>query len=137
MKESLVTTEKLKAILFDMDDTILAYDAVAEQVWQDVCRRFAPCIAGLRADTLYATVKEMRTWFSSDPARHRRLRLNLEWGRRQVVSLSFDRLGIQAPELANELADSYNIERERALSFYPELSRLYTIFARTNFDWLY
>lgn len=37
-----------KGILFDLDDTIIAFDAVAEPVWERVCRSYAPCIAGTK-----------------------------------------------------------------------------------------
>lgn len=110
---------ELKAILFDLDDTIATWDAVAEQSWQEVCRRLAPRINGIEADRLYTTIKEIREWYLSDPERHRYMRLNLNKYRREMVSMSFARLGIDAPELANELAAFYGVERERAACLLP------------------
>lgn len=116
---ALADSRELKAILFDLDDTIVAWDAVAEQSWQKVCLRFAPRIKGLEAEKLYATIKEVREWYLSDKERHRLSRLNLVRYRREMVSASFTRLGIAVPELANELADSYGIEREAAVFVLP------------------
>lgn len=114
-----MVSEQLKAILFDLDDTIIAWDAVSEKSWQEVCRRFAPRIEGLEADKLYATIKEIRDWYLSDKERHHRSRLNLGSYRREVVSMSFARLGIDDPELANDIADSYGVEREAAAFLWP------------------
>jgi len=114
-----VSSEQLKAILFDLDDTIIAFDAVAEQSWLDVCRQFAPRIDGIEGDQLYTTIKEMRKWYMSDKERHRYMRLNLERSRRELVAMSFERLDINAPELANQLADSYGVEREREIFLLP------------------
>ena len=109
---------EVRAILFDLDDTIATWDAVAEQSWQEVCRRFAPLFER-EPDQLYATIKEVREWYLSDPERHRYMRLNLIAYRREVVAMSFASLGITAPELAIALADSYGVERERAACLLP------------------
>ena len=108
-----------KAILFDLDDTIATWDAGSEQVWLDVCRRFAPRIGRIDANQLNATIREVRVWYMSDRERHRYMRLNLEKARREEVGMAFARLGIDAPHIANELADLYNVERVTATSLIP------------------
>ena len=55
----------------------------------------------------------------SDPERHRYLRLNPEKGRREIVSLAFERMHVKAPEMVNELADTYGIERMEAVYVLP------------------
>ena len=112
-------SEQPKAILFDLDDTIATWDAGSEQVWLDVCRHFAPRIAGMEADRLNTTIREVRAWYISDKDRHRYMRLNLEKARREEVGMAFARLGIDAPHIANELADLYNVERVTATSLIP------------------
>lgn len=107
-----------KAIIFDMDDTILAWDAVSEQVWQDVCGRFAP-VVGREAEQLYAAIDEMRKWYAGDPERHRYMRLNLIQYRREIVSMVFERLGVAVPELAIMLADAYSVQRVTAMYALP------------------
>ena len=108
-----------RAILFDLDDTILAYDAVAGKCWQDVCHRFATRIDGLEADRLLAAIDETRDWYWSDKERHARGRLNLSVARRELVSMALAGLGISVPALAGEIADSYSVERELAITPVP------------------
>ncbi len=122
-----------KAILFDLDDTIATWDAVAEQSWLDVCLRFAPRISGLEAERLYTTISAVRTWYMSDKERHRYMRLNLEAYRKEMVGLAFARLGIKAPELANELAALYGVEREKSASVLPGAIETLTYFRKSNF----
>lgn len=122
-----MSTEKLKAILFDLDDTILAYDAVAEPCWEEVCGQFAPLL-GRDASELYVAIKEMREWYESDSERQRYVWVHLLEYRREVVGMTFDRLGITAPELAVALADSYSKRKWEAIHVVPgameALSRL-------------
>jgi len=108
-----------KGILFDLDDTILAYDSISNEIWQKVCRRFVVKIGGIDAEALFNAINEMRDWYWSDPVRHARGRLNLVMARREVVAMALNKLGVSAPELANELADSYGAEREIAIKPFP------------------
>lgn len=117
-----------RAVFFDLDDTILAWDAVADKSWRKSCRRFASRISGLQADKLFTTIKEVRVWYYGDVERHHQGRLNLNSARREVVSISFARLGIDAPELAKELADSYGVEREKAAFLWPGAINTLTCF---------
>ena len=114
-----ISGERPKAILFDLDDTILAYDDVAGPVWQAVCDRFAPRLDGLDASELVGAIQEYRRWYWGDPQRHRRARLNLEIARREVVMGAFDRLGIDAPELAVEIGEAFAVQREEEVRPFP------------------
>jgi putative hydrolase of the HAD superfamily len=108
-----------KAILLDLDDTILALSASADPCWHNVCERFAPGIDGLASEKLFAAIKARRIWFWGDPERHRKGRLNLRRARREIVAAALARLGVNAPALANEIADTYALEREAALQPLP------------------
>ena len=107
------------AILFDMNDTILEYDGVADRVWRTVCEQFASGLDGIGSDQLLAAIQEHRKWYWSDPERHRRARLNLEIGRREVVEGAFRRLGIEPPPVVKEIADAYAAQREEAVRPFP------------------
>lgn len=127
-----MSSEQLKAILFDLDDTVIAFDAVTDQTWQEVCRRFAPRIKGIEVNQLYTAIKEIKDWYMSDRERHRFMRLNLEAYRREMVGMSFTRLGIEAPELADEMAASYGVERERATFVLPGAIETLKHFRKAN-----
>ena len=60
-----------EGILFDLDDTIIAFDAVADPTWKHICEEFAGGRALFEADTLYDAINKMRRWYWSDKDRHR------------------------------------------------------------------
>ena len=67
-----VTHRHPKAILFDLDDTILDYDSVADRSWKQVCDTVSPKLPGLGTQELFTALKEKARWFWSDPDRHLR-----------------------------------------------------------------
>ena len=108
-----------KAILFDMDDTILAYDNVADTVWTVVCDEFAARLDGVQPSALRTAIDQHRAWFWSDPERHRRGRLDLELARREVIGGAFRRLGVEVPPIAEEIGLAYATRREDAIEPFP------------------
>jgi putative hydrolase of the HAD superfamily len=108
-----------QAIFVDMDDTILTYSEGAEECWLDLCRRYAPRLPGASAETLLAAIERSRRWFWSDTERHRRGRLNLLAARTEVVSLALAELGLQAPDVAAEMAATYEAERDESVRAFP------------------
>ena len=108
-----------KAILFDLDDTIVAWDAVTDQVWAEVCHNYAPRVSGLEANKLFNEIKRANEWYYSDPERLRWGRTNLYTSRREVVSLALSHLGISDPDFATRIADSYSEEKEKTAFILP------------------
>jgi putative hydrolase of the HAD superfamily len=106
-------------IIFDLDDTIVQFDAVAEPAWQDVCQLHSANGALFDPVALYAAIAETRKWYWSDKARHKIGRSGLSKARRVIVAAAFDKLGLQNPELAGKIADSYSVEREKRIHFFP------------------
>jgi putative hydrolase of the HAD superfamily len=99
-------------LLFDMDDTILNFEAVGNQCWRQLSREYAPRMTGVTADGLYTTIRATSDWYWADPIRHHAGRLDQVRSRREVVSLAFDRLGVHDIELERGMADAYNKQRE-------------------------
>lgn len=108
-----------RAILFDMDDTIIGVEGGIDKCWRDICNKYSSKINGVTADDLLAAVNEARTWYWSDPVRHRRGRLCLNIARREVVSIALDRLGINGPGVAEEVADLYSDEINKRTGLLP------------------
>ncbi len=108
-----------KAMLIDLDDTIVAYSSLAEGIWMSACERFAPRAEGLQPDVLYKAVQESRRWFWSDPERHRRNRLDMRRAQRKVVTEALQRLEVDDPSLAADIADTFTEEREAAVKPFP------------------
>ena len=93
-----------RAILFDLDDTIVAYEAAGEGCWQEACTQYAAQLQGLMIDAVYAAIQERSLWFWSDPERFRLGRLNLAEARRQVVAAALEQLGAPNPVAAEAIA---------------------------------
>jgi len=108
-----------RALLLDLDDTILSFEAAAEPAWRQVCDAHATAIADLPAQRLFDTIQDTSDAFWSDPERHRRGRLDLTWARRQVVSTALDRLGVDAPELLRAVADDFTLLRDERVYAFP------------------
>jgi putative hydrolase of the HAD superfamily len=106
-----------KGILFDLDDTIIAFDAVANPTWQRLCDTYASALCDPMH--LYNTIQEIRTWYWSDPERHKWARHNLQQLRREIVQRAFATLGIDNLALAHHMADTYTVEREALLHLFP------------------
>jgi len=114
-----------KVFLFDMDDTILNYDSVADPSWRQVCETVAPRTAGLEAGELFTALKTKSQWFWSDPDRHLRGRLNMLVTRMEIVSLALSDLDVSDPGLTEEIALSY--ERIRTESITPRPGAIETL----------
>src|SRR2546423_13580602 len=81
-----------KAILFDMDDTILAYSHKTDHSWQVVCNRFASRIENIKPEELLSAIKASAASYWSDPERHRQGRLNLDMARQVIVAGALSQL---------------------------------------------
>lgn len=108
-----------KAILFDLDDTIITGDVGIEELWEKLCYQHAELIEGLKGDILYSEVSKARDWYWDDPERHRKGRLDLIKARRELVGLAFSTLGIDNKEVCHSLADSYSTKRQEMITLIP------------------
>jgi putative hydrolase of the HAD superfamily len=107
-----------RALLFDLDDTIVRESAGSEDLWAELCDAFAPR-AGVAASTLHAAVLAAREWFWDDSARERRGRLAMPWARRAVAERAFRQLGLQSLALAHALGDAFTRARSERMEFFP------------------
>ena len=96
------------AILLDLDDTILEDDAVSERCWERVCAEFSPRIEAAGCENLLPVVQEVRRWFWSDFQRSRRGGRDVTMARREILDISFGRLGIKDDLLRDDLVESFN-----------------------------
>src|SRR5229473_3310700 len=107
-----MTNQLPKAILFDMDDTILAYSHNTDHSWQLVCNKFAGRLGKLTSETLLQAIKASATAYWSDPERHRMGRLHLDVAREQIVATVLCQAGIDDASLAHDIALAYAVQRE-------------------------
>lgn len=108
-----------KAILLDMDDTILAFDQVADESWIKVCHRFSEQIPSVAPMDVVQSIKAHARWFWSDAERHQVGRMDLQAARRQIVTATLHTFGISDVALADQIAYEYGIERDLAVKPFP------------------
>ena len=87
-----MTNQLPKAILFDMDDTILAYSHNTDHSWQMVCSRFASRIGNVKLEILVNAIKANAASYWSDSDQHRTGRLHLDGARQQIVARALRQL---------------------------------------------
>src|ERR1700712_549153 len=84
-----------KAILFDLDDTIIAAYGRPELAWTAVIGEFADEIAPLPQTIVVKAIGAASVAFWGDPERHRVWRQKLRLSRREIVADGFARLAEQ------------------------------------------
>ena len=107
-----------RALLFDLDDTIVRESAGAENLWAELCDAFA-ARAGVEAQALHAAMLVARDWFWGDPAREKRGRLAMPWARRAVAEQAFRQLGLRNLAVAHALGDAFTRTRSERMHFFP------------------
>lgn len=114
-----------RAILFDLDDTILAAFGQAADQWRRVMGVFAGPLAPHMPDDAIAAIQEYSRWLWADQARHKHWRHRIGEARRHIVENAFAQLaacgGPAAPPLAlcHAIADRFNEIHEAELRMFP------------------
>src|SRR2546421_1165562 len=108
-----------KAILFDMDDTILAYSHNTDHSWQVICDSFASRIENIKSEVIFSAIKASAVSYWSDPERHRKGRLHLDLARQEIVAEALLQLDREDSALAYDIALAYAVQREEAIVPFP------------------
>ena len=114
-----------RAILFDLDDTLISAYGRPDLAWAAVIGEFAPHLAPLAPDQVHLAVKEAAEEFWSNPDRHRRWRQKLRDARREIVVAAFTRLaltGRSTPHrsVQHALADRFSTYRDEQMHVFPD-----------------
>ena len=107
----------MRALLLDLDDTLLDYSGGAEQCWTEACAVAARSVERAR---LAATLAEARRWFWSDPARHRRERTNMLRAWTSIAARALEDCGCPDADLAAAIAADFAVRRRRTMALFPE-----------------
>jgi putative hydrolase of the HAD superfamily len=114
-----------RAILFDLDDTILQAYGRPGSAWLVVAEEFAADLRPLSpAQTAQAIVAFARD-FWADAERHRIWRVQLSAARREVVAGAFARLAasghsVPSPAVAQRMADRFSTYRDEQMGLFPD-----------------
>lgn len=114
-----------RAILFDLDDTILRAYGQPEAAWLAVTNELAATLRPLSPASATRAITSYSARFWADPERARRWRMALTAARREVVAGAFAELvrsGAQVPSaaVADQLADRFSAYRVEQMRLYPD-----------------
>lgn len=109
-----------KAILFDLDDTIISFEGAGDRAWKEICRQFAENEKTITAENLLEHISAIRKWYWSDPERHRVGRMNITMARREIVKLALNKLDFFNEEKINKMADSYSELQKELICLFPK-----------------
>jgi len=112
-----------RAILFDLDDTIISAYGRPELAWLTVSTELAELLAPLTPEAATQAVADYAAEFWSDEDRHRENRQDLGAARRKIVAGALARLSADgrqpfAADLAVRLADRYTDYRNEQMSLF-------------------
>lgn len=110
-----------KAILTDLDDTIITFDVGADigPCWLRAVRACLPGIGDAAAREMASAMLERADWYWSDPDRHRLGRRDLLRARQEIVAMALERWNIHDPSLARRIAVAFSEERDRQVRLFP------------------
>jgi putative hydrolase of the HAD superfamily len=108
-----VKTALPRAVLLDLDDTILDDSGRVDSCWEEAC-------LGCDGDgRMLSEIRTVRDWYWSDPDRHRLGRLDLETARRAIVRMALERLESVNDVLAAKIAARYTELRDLRVTLVP------------------
>src|SRR5262249_49487567 len=110
--------ETVKVLLVDLDDTLLDYSGGVDQCWLDACAAVASP-AGIDPATLVPAIARARSWFWSDPDRHRRERIQMLAAWRKITAHALDDIGAGDLRLAAAIAEDFADRRWACMTLLP------------------
>jgi putative hydrolase of the HAD superfamily len=113
----------VKALLVDLDDTLLDYSGGVDACWETACETAAPDVE--RAALLAALI-DARQWFWSDPERHRRERVDMVGAWTKIAARALDVCGCANADTAAAVAEVYAERRRAAWRLFPEAAAFLT-----------
>ena len=110
-----------KAILLDLDDTIISFRGSSDIAWKETCIEYGGKLCSyISADDLANSIDATRDWFWGDPERHRIGRLDMDASRRKIVRIALRKLGYRDKAKALEIADYFNERQEKHMMLFPD-----------------
>ena len=119
-----IQRELPRAMLIDMDDTIITLTETSTRCWGDLCVTFAPRLP-VRAthEAMLTTLNQIRLDVWRDPARHQPYRMDLLGSRRAILAQLLDHLGVvdedEAADLAQEMAHHFTEAQLGSITAFP------------------
>ncbi len=108
-----------KALLLDLDDTILDSYSDPDMAWLQLCREFAGSLGDVTAEELQPAVMQARDWYWSDMERARLGRLHMLQARRGILLRALAAFNVPDSPLVTRMGERYNQIRVEAMRPFP------------------
>lgn len=108
----------MKALLVDLDDTLLDYSGGVDECWSAACEAVAGR-AGVDRAALIDAVRTSRRWFWDDPGRHRTERVDMLGAWRKIVEHGLEQLGAPNVPAAAAAAEDFAARRWAVMRLFP------------------
>ena len=108
-----------KALLLDLDDTIIDSYSDPDMAWLQLCREFAGCLGDVTAEELQPAVLQARDWYWSDMERARLGRLHMLQARRDILLRALAAFNVPDSPLITRMGERYNQIRDEAMRPFP------------------
>lgn len=108
----------MKALLVDLDDTLLDYSGGVEESWAEACAE-AACPAGFELDAVVPALQKARRWFWDDPERHSRERVDMQGAWTKIAARALETLDRPDPALAAAIAEAFAARRWKRMALFP------------------
>jgi len=114
-----------RAILFDLDDTLLIAFGPSQSQWQRTIAAFADRLGAVEATAVAAAIATASTDLWADPGRHKFWRHRIGEARRKIVADAFAVLAasghpVPTQAVGDAMADAYNALHDEELAMFPD-----------------
>jgi putative hydrolase of the HAD superfamily len=106
----------VKALLLDLDDTLLDYSGGVDECWEAACASAAPDVAQA---ALIAALGVTRRTFWRDPEHNRRERVDMLRAWTRIATLALERCGGD-PRLGAAIAEAFAGRRRSVMTLFPD-----------------
>ena len=112
-----------RAILFDLDDTLLMAFGPSPSQWARTIASFADRLGAIEAAVVAAAIQAATTDLWADPGRHKYWRHRIDEARRKIVAAAFGALAAAGHEVPSQaigdaMADAYNALHDEELAMF-------------------
>ena len=112
----------MRALLLDLDDTLLDYSSGVDACWEAAC---ASAAAGVAQAALVAALAEARRSFWRDPEHNRRERVHMLRAWTQIATQALERCGGDA-RLGVAIAEAFAARRQSVMTLFPDALQFLT-----------
>ncbi|HEX6211682.1 MAG TPA: HAD family hydrolase [Methylomirabilota bacterium] len=109
----------MRALLLDLDDTLLDYSGGVDDCWAGAC---ADAAAAVAQGPLVAALAETRRSFWHDPAHNRRQRVDMLRAWTSIATQALERCGGD-PRLGAAIAEAFAARRRAVMTLFPDARR--------------